>query len=63
MAHPYLMHVFHPPLGLPAWPDADHSTRTVSTSFAEIFVADADWARRARRGNQSLAPTKGGLLA
>jgi G3E family GTPase len=66
-----VQHVFHPPLRLPAWPDADHGTRMVfilrdmEPSFVEILwqtltsLAEPGAATCA----SPLAPTKGGLLA
>jgi G3E family GTPase len=66
-----VQHVFHPPLRLPAWPDADHSTRVVfilrdlEPSFVETLwqaltgLVEPGAATCAH----PLAPTKGGLLA
>jgi G3E family GTPase len=66
-----VQHVFHPPLRLPAWPDADHSTRIVfilrdmEPSFVETLwqtltgLVEPGVATCAN----PLAATKGGLLA
>jgi len=66
-----VQHVFHPPLRLPAWADADHSSRMVfilrdmEPGFVETLwqtltgLAEPGAARCAN----PLAPTKGGLLA
>ena len=37
-----VQHVFHPPIRLAAWPDADHSTRLVFIlrDLSPVFVAD-----------------------
>jgi len=66
-----VQHVFHPPLRLPAWPDADHSTRMVfiSRDMEPSFV-ETLWhplTGLVELGPSTcanpLAPTKGGLLA
>jgi G3E family GTPase len=66
-----VQHVFHPPVRLPAWPDANHSSRMVfilrdmEPGFVETLwqtltgLAEPGAARCAN----PLAPTKGGLLA
>jgi G3E family GTPase len=66
-----VQHLFHAPLRLPAWPDANHSTRMVfilrdlEPSFVETLwhtlteLAEPGAATCA----DPLAPTKGGLLA
>ncbi|MGH6820204.1 MAG: CobW family GTP-binding protein [Methylocella sp.] len=66
-----VQHVFHPPVRLPAWPDADHSTRMVlilwdvEPSFVETLwhtltgLAEPATAARAN----PLVPTKSGFFA
>jgi G3E family GTPase len=66
-----VQHVFHPPVRLAAWPDADHSTRMVlilcdvEPSFVETLWQTLT--RRVEPGAATpanpLAPTMGGLLA
>ena len=62
-----VQHVFHPALRLPAWPDADHSTRMVfilrdmEPSFVETLWQTLTGL--VEPGANPLAPTKGGLLA
>lgn len=69
-----VQHVFHPPVRLAAWPDADHSTRMVfilmdlPPAFVEglwqAFTGEAETDRpdgAALRDNP-LSPAKGGLL-
>ena len=68
-------HVFHAPLRLPAWPDADHTTRIVliirdmEQAFVETLwkaaagVPSPDCPDRAALTASPLAPCKGGLLA
>jgi G3E family GTPase len=64
-------HVFHPPLRLPAWLDADHCTRMVfilrdmEPSFVQVLwqTLTALVEPAAARCANPLAPTKGGLLA
>jgi len=66
-----VQHVFHPPLRLPAWPDADHSTRMVfilrdrEPSFVEILWHPLTGLVELGPSTcaNPLAPTKGGLLA
>src|SRR5580704_15425818 len=66
-----VQHVFHPPLRLPAWPDADHSTRVVfilrdlEPSFVEtLWLALTGLVEPgAATCAHPLAPTKGGLLS
>jgi len=66
-----VQHVFHPPLRLPAWPDADHSTRMVfilrdmEPSFVEVLWQTLTGLVEpgAATCANPLAPTKGGLLA
>ena len=70
-----VQHVFHAPLRLPAWPDADHTTRIVlilrdmEQAFVETLwkaaagVASPDCPDRAALTASPLAPCKGGLLA
>jgi G3E family GTPase len=66
-----VQHVFHPPLRLPAWPDADHSTRMVfilrdmEPSFVETLWQTLTGLVEpgAATCANPLAPTKGGLLA
>jgi len=70
-----VQHVFHAPLRLPAWPDADHTTRIVlilrdmEQAFAETLwkaaagVPSPDCPDRAALTASPLAPCKGGLLA
>jgi G3E family GTPase len=66
-----VQHVFHPPLRLPAWPDADHCTRMVfilrdmEPSFVESLWQTLTGLVEpaAARCANPLAPTKGGLLA
>jgi G3E family GTPase len=70
-----VQHVFHPPVRLDHWPDADHSTRIVfilknlEPSFVEKFWAlftgtpaidQAD--SQALRDNPLKPPSNGGLL-
>src|SRR3984893_10073681 len=69
-----VQHVFHPPLRLPAWPDADHSTRIVfivrdrPRAFVEqlwgAFTGEAapDTPDAAALTENPLAPSRGGLL-
>ncbi|MBV8567449.1 MAG: GTP-binding protein [Methylobacteriaceae bacterium] len=69
-----VQHVFHPPLRLPAWPDADHSTRIVfivrdmPPAFVEqlwgAFAGEAapDTPDAAALTDNPLAPGRGGLL-
>lgn len=66
-----VQHVFHPPLRLPAWPDADHGTRMVfilrdmEPSFVEtLWQALTGLVEPgAALAANPLAPPKGGLLA
>jgi len=70
-----VQHVFHPPLRLPAWPDADHTTRIVfilrdlDHAFVEALwraaasIPTADNPDRAALTANPLAHCKGGLLA
>ena len=66
-----VQHVFHPPLRLPAWPDADHSTRMVfilrdmEPSFVETLWHPLTGLVELGPSTcaNPLAPTKGGLLA
>jgi G3E family GTPase len=66
-----VQHLFHPPLRLPAWPDADHSTRMVfilrdrEPSFVENLwqMLTGLVEPGAVTCANPLAPTKGGLLA
>jgi G3E family GTPase len=69
-----VQHVFHPPVRLPAWPDADHATRIVFIlrdmepafvdglwkAFAGVPAVDRPDA--AALGRNPLAPTATGLL-
>ena len=69
-----VQHVFHPPVRLDAWPDADHSTRIVfilkdlTADFVDkLWAAFANIARtdtpdRAALENNPLAPKSGGLF-
>jgi G3E family GTPase len=62
-----VQHVFHPPLRLPAWPDADHSTRMVFIlrDMAPSFV-ETLWQTLTglvEPGANPLAPTEGGFFA
>ncbi|HEY1736803.1 MAG TPA: GTP-binding protein, partial [Methylovirgula sp.] len=69
-----VQHMFHPPARLPAWPDADHTTRIVfilydmEPSFIEALwqgfanIAAADRADRAALTENPLKPAQGGLL-
>ncbi len=67
-----VQHVFHPPLRLPAWPDADHGTRMVfilrdmEPSFVEALwqtlTGHVEPGGAALAGTP-LAPPKGGLFA
>jgi G3E family GTPase len=69
-----VQHMFHPPVRLDAWPDADHSTRIVfilhdmEPEFVAALwqgfanIASPDRADRAALTGNPLAPTRGGLL-
>ncbi|MGB6174842.1 MAG: GTP-binding protein [Methylocella sp.] len=66
-----VQHVFHPPLRLPAWPDADHGTRMVFI-LRDMEPSFVETLRQALTGlvepgaalaANPLAPPKGGLLA
>jgi G3E family GTPase len=62
-----VQYVFHPPLRLPAWPDADHSTRMVfilrdmEASFVEILWQTLTGL--AEPAANPVAPPKGGFFA
>ncbi|MFZ0497362.1 MAG: GTP-binding protein [Methylocella sp.] len=66
-----VQHLFHPPLRLPAWPDADHGTRIVfilrdmEPSFVETLWQTLTGLVEpgAALAANPLAPPKGGLLA
>ncbi|MGA7384931.1 MAG: GTP-binding protein [Methylocella sp.] len=62
-----VQHVFHPPLRLLAWPDADHTTRIIFIlrDIEPAFVENLWQALTglAEPGANPLAPTKGGLFA
>jgi G3E family GTPase len=62
-----VQHVFHPPLRLEAWPDADHSTRMVFILHdMEPAFVETLWQTLTglvEPDANPLAPTKGGLLA
>ncbi len=67
-----VQHVFHPPLRLPAWPDADHSTRMVfilrdmEPSFVETLwrtLTGLVEPGGASLASNPLAPPKGGFFA
>jgi len=67
-----VQHVFHPPLRLPAWPDADHSTRMVfilrdmEPSFVETLwqtLTGLVEPSGASFAANPLAPPKGGFFA
>ena len=69
-----VQHVFHPPVRLDAWPDADHSTRIVfilkdlSVDFVEKLwaafanITQTDTPDRAAMENNPLAPSRSGGL-
>jgi G3E family GTPase len=69
-----VQHVFHPPLRLPAWPDADHTTRIVfilrdlERAFVDTLwravanIPSSDSPDRAALTDNPLAPCKAGLL-
>jgi G3E family GTPase len=69
-----VQHVFHPPLRLPAWPDADHTTRIVfilrdlDRAFVDALwraaanIPSPDSPDRAALTANPLAPCKAGLL-
>jgi G3E family GTPase len=69
-----VQHVFHPPLRLPAWPDADHTTRIVfilrdlDRAFVDTLwravanIPSPDSPDRAALTANPLAPCKAGLL-
>jgi G3E family GTPase len=69
-----VQHVFHPPVRLPAWPDADHATRIVfilrdmEPAFVDglwkafVGVPAIDRPDAAALGRNPLAPTATGLL-
>jgi G3E family GTPase len=67
-----VQHVFHPPVRLDAWPDADHSTRIVFilrdlpesfvTSLWGAFTGAPEGPDAAALADNPLAPRRGGLL-